>query len=361
MILFLLPHRVRRSLSQTRPLAQLINLGGWLLVSMSAFIVAVKLTEDISWGEAGWQVWQTITTVGYGNAPAKTCLGRWETGFFGLFGIAVLGGCITAAMELRSERQAKRRLGKLNNPYSAGYVVFNIPAIDDLIRLIEELRLEEPCVPICLVDSRLSEIPAALEIMGSVHFVRGSLTDQATYEQASAREQKAVIVFPLEPGNPSSDLATKATCDLLQAYLGSDTRLMHVLVSERNSWMFHDIHSRRIGEDMEILAIVQECKDPFTAEAVHTLLCNSEGANPATVQADRLAGITWVELQQYIAACGYSTSASVTLFALVRQEQVNLCPLPTTALATGDQLIVIADNGFDWDGFQRAILKEAGK
>ena len=360
MLLFILPRKMRQNIARKRPLALLINFGSWLLVAAAAFTVGIKITESIPWGEAVWQVWQTITTVGYGNAPAKTGLGREVTMFFGLLCIAMLGSCITSAMDLKAENQAKRRLGKLKNPHADGYVVFNMPPVDDFVSLVEELRVAEPNVPICIVDGELTELPVEIDILGHIHFVRGSLTDKATYDQAVVSGQKAVIVFPVKPGNPASDLTTKGICELLEGYVGEKTRMMHVLVSDKNSWMFKNTKSQGIGEDMELLAIVQECKDPHTAEAIHILLSNSRGANPATVETSRLAGASWASLRTGFIECGSTIGVTVGLFALIHDGSVDLCPQPQTRLVPGDQLIIIADNGFQWSPFEKEVAKKAG-
>lgn len=66
--------------------AFLVLLGAFLLLTTGA-ATAIRVIEGIPYGDAFWQVWQTVTTVGYGDGPSRTRIGRTLTVVYGTLGI----------------------------------------------------------------------------------------------------------------------------------------------------------------------------------------------------------------------------------------------------------------------------------
>ena len=136
MILLLVPQRIRRRFAVRRPLLWVIDLLITALAVSVLFMFAYRYVENVSWQEAVWQVWQTATTVGFGNRPAETLLGRIATMFFGLIDIAILGAMIGAIFDEREDRRARRRSGLMKNPHKDGYVLFNYPGTSRFLALV---------------------------------------------------------------------------------------------------------------------------------------------------------------------------------------------------------------------------------
>ncbi|NKB24374.1 MAG: hypothetical protein GKR87_08375 [Kiritimatiellae bacterium] len=104
--------------------ANLLEFVLYLMMGTAVFTVGLKFVENIAWNEAVWQVWQTATTIGYGNSPAVTFAGRNITMFLGILAVAILGVVISSSIDLKQLLSDRRRQGMMNNPYKDGYVIF---------------------------------------------------------------------------------------------------------------------------------------------------------------------------------------------------------------------------------------------
>lgn len=245
----------------------------------------------------------------------------------------------------------------MKNPHKNGYVIFNFPGVQHILAFVQEIRMVEKSVGICIVDSALEELPLALVRLPKVHFVSGSALDKDTYERAALLENKAAIVFPVNPGKVDSDGSTRTIVALINRFAQGKVRIMHVLVDGKNEWMFQDLPSTPIAEGLEVLVLVQECQDPYSAAVLEHLLKNSEGANPHTVTPKGVLGMTWNELHMRMLAVANQTGARVNLLALIREGRVQVCPSPSEILEEGDLLSVIGESDFEWSAFEREIRR----
>lgn len=361
MILLLLPQRLRRAVNIRRPLLWLIDLLITALVVSILFLITYHEVEDVTWEEAAWQVWQTATTVGFGNRPARTLLGRVATMVFGLIDIAILGAMIGAIFDEREDRRVRRRTGVMKNPYKDGYVLFNYPGTSQFTALVRELRHVEPDVPLCVVDDTLDELPSSVATLANVHFIRGSILSQDTYRAARIRDNRVVVVFPMQPGVPESDGTTRTVVDLVARFVDDTTRIMHVLVSGDNGWMFEGIRSTAILASLEVLALVQECQDAFSAPIVQRLLMNTEGANPDTVKPVRTVGWTWSQFVISTMLASGESGVHVNPLALVKVgEEPMVAPPPDAVIGSEDYISLISFPGFDWDEFEAGMARSSG-
>ncbi len=357
MMIFLRALRLRRLANEHRPLAWLLyGFALALLVSLS-FVVTFKYLEDVSWEEAVWQAWQANTTVGYGSRPAESTWGRVATMVLGTVGIALVGATITAVFDYRTNQRQRRRIGLMKNPYRDGYVVFNFPGRARFMALVRELRYVEEDVGICVVDGRLEELPDSVATLPSIHFVRGSILDRATYEQAGLKNNRVVIVFPIDPSVPDSDATTKTVVDLVERFVATDSRVIYVLVDPENEWMFGDARSTSVLESMDVLAVVQECQDPYSAPAIQRLLHNTEGADLDTVRPQRIIGWTWGALQVQSALAAERLQVQFNPLSIIKNGAPDNCPAAPTVIEASDLLCVIVQRGLDWDRFEQELVR----
>lgn len=357
MILFFLPSRVRQRVEQRKPLIVMLDLLILGAIVSTAFVVLFRFAEDVTWEEAIWQVWQTATTVGYGNQPAQTSMGRYATMVFGLMDIAIVGAGIGAVFDAREDKRRRMRTGLMDNPYRDGYVVFNFPGVSWFKGFVNEIRHVEADVPVCVVDDAIDHLPEGIASLPRIHFVKGSLLDKDTYTRAKLAENKAVIVFPTHPGDPSSDGTTRVAVDLIIGTVSEDTRVLHVLVSPENDWMFDELRSTSVMETLEVLAIVQECQDVHSADIVQRLLMNTQDANPKTVAPNRIVGWTWQDFVTHALPAAEDIGVEINPFAIIKDGQPHVCPARSTLIEAGDLLSIIVYTGFDWARFEEALVR----
>ena len=357
-MIFNIIRNLRKRFKSQQPLMWLLQLTFLFLIIYLAFSISFKYTESVSWDEAFWQSWQTLTTVGYGNRPAETPAGRWATVILCTAGIAILGAVFTAAFDYRQHLTEKKKLGLMKNPYKNGYVIFNFPGDYQLVNFINELRNVEDEVGVCVVDNSISQLPESVSFLSNVHFLRGNTLSKDTYEMAALKDNKAVIVFPIKPSVPDSDGATKTIVDLLAKFVEDQTRILHVLVDPKNAWMFDDSKSTQVMESFELFALVQECQDKFSSEIFERLLLNSVGANPKTIQPNLTIGWTWEKFQNRLLATSKATNKKCNLFALIRDNEPETCPELDLEIKSGDYISIIAYNDFSWPEFEKHMASE---
>ena len=178
---------------------------------------------------AMWWGMSTLTTVGYGDIVPITVWGKALAMAISLIGIAMFAlpvGILGAGfVEEREETEMRKRTGQTPNPHERGYVLVNFPGVACFAALVREIRHIETDVPICIVDDTLDELPPNVANRPNVHFVRSSILDRDTYDQARLRDNKVVIVFPTKSSAPESDGTTRTVVDLVSRYVGDETRI----------------------------------------------------------------------------------------------------------------------------------------
>lgn len=352
---------VRQRIFRLEPLHALFRISVVLLFLFLVYVILFQSLENVSWEESFWQGWQTFTTVGYGNKPAGTLGGRLVTIFLATTGIAILGGVFSAAFDLKHYFQEMRRFGMADNRLKDGYVIFNFPGTYKMITFIDELRAVEKNVGVCIVDSRLDQLPDQIAIMNNIHFISGSILNQKVYKQASINSNKAVIVFPTESAQPTSDGATKTVIELLEQSIKPDVRMIHILVDPGNSWMFENTRSTQILESFEILATVQECQDPYSAGIAERLFQNSAGADPQTVTPKEVIGWSWGKFVQATITTGQREGIRCNPFALISDREADTCPDWAYEIKEGDMISMITYPGFSWKQFEEKLVSSQKK
>ncbi len=344
MMLFL-PAKLKKVIERHEPLVWLYNL---LIIFFFMFILHLfvyKWVEGVAWEEALWVTWATFSTVGYGDFSAQTTVGRFTSIILGTMGIAVLGTLFAATFEAMQYRKNQRRFGFMSNPIKNGYVIFHLPGEKTLGMFLREIYAVEGDVGVCVVDDSTDELPRSIvqEYGSRVHFIRGSSLDKETYEKANLANNKTVLVFPKDPSSGESDGITNTVVKLILSFVKEDTRVLYILVDQKNGWMF-DKRAIAILQDMEILAIVQECQDSGTALMVERLLHNTLGANPKSVIPNKIIGYTWKEFQLAM----ITTNIHANPLALIHNGEPESCPEPETVIQKGDTVLIAAYDGFNW-------------
>ncbi|VAX34827.1 hypothetical protein MNBD_UNCLBAC01-959 [hydrothermal vent metagenome] len=326
----------------------------YLIIISILFTVGLKFTENISWNEALWQVWQTSTTIGYGNQPAQTIAGRSITMIFGLLAVAILGVVVSSSVDLKLLLAEKRRFGMSENPHKNGYVIFNYPG-ENMCLFIEEIISIEPNVGICIVDSRLDQLPSTItNLHKKIHFIKGYSHEKSTYERAAIKENKKVVIFPIDVTSPESDLATSRLVDLVLRFVKGKTSVIYHLIDPRNKWIFNE-NAIAVLQNLEMLATVQECQDAHSSTIIQSILMNTKGANTQTVQPKLIIGHTWGEFVSKSINVSKKLNVPFNPLALIHKKEIDACPDFSKVINNETQLSIIAHNKFDWNAFEKEL------
>ena len=353
MIIFMNVFRNMGSVGRGSPIHTLLMLIYFLVGWSALSTIILHALEEISWIESAWQVWQTITTVGYGNAPAVKPFGRVWTMIYGTIGIMTLPILFTYIFNVIQHIRQEIMEGNVQNPHKDGYIIINYN--ESMVKkFIEEIRTKEKDVPICIVDNTLSMLPNFISKQGNIWFVKGGGLEKNSYEMSAMANNKTVIVLPKD-NNSDSDGTTKAIISNVLHYVPESTKVIHVLVDQQNSWMFDGYRSVQVLGDIEILAIVQDCQDKFSAIITEELLMNTKGANPHTVQLTQIKNMTWEEFNTKARKKSKELGIRINVWALIQDNKPDSCPDPVTILQKGDYISIISNNGFDWNRLETAI------
>ncbi len=322
------------------------------------FSVGLILFDGYSLSDSAWLIWQTITTVGYGDIPPKTILGRVMVMLLGTAGLGLLGTVISGLFEVYQFIKLQWRMGMKKNPFNGGYVFVNFPGKVTVEYFLREIRAKEKDAPLCIIDSQIEELPKWLQLKKNIHFVKGNTIRQETYRQANVANSKMVVVFPSNPGVSDSDALSAVIVENVNKLKGPNTRVAHIIVDPDNAHLFEDKGSVQILETLEILALVNECQDKHTAATFEHLLLNTEGANPISIENHSMAGIRWIDFQLACIRVSAEQEANVNPFALVQKGEIpSANPSPETVIEEDDVIILIADPGFHYPDFEKFLLE----
>ena len=354
-MLIFIPSRLRDKLYENIPLVLMFKVASLFIMFFIIHLVGFGIIENVSWNESLWQTWQTFTTVGYGNRPAESESGRFFTMIVSTFGIALFGAFISSYFDYKIYNKERRKTGMTKNPFKDGYVIFNYPGEHKIQSFVNEIRYIEPNVGICIVDESLEELPSSISLSSNIHFVKGSLLHKDTYENARLKDNKVVIIFPKESHVSESDAATKVIVDLVYKFTGDATRILHVLVDSKNSWLFDDSPSQQILQNMAILSVVQESQDRYSAAIFETLFKNTEGENPSTVKPNKIIGWRWDKFVETTMSSFENNKIRVNPLALIKDGKINPCPEPSEIITENSYISIISEGDFNWDKYESGL------
>lgn len=328
-----------------------------LCLVVIAMGVVYGLAEHASWTDSVWLVWQTITTVGYGDIPPKTLIGRFGVMICGIIAIMLLSYVLTAGLDYRDEQKERRRLGLDANPNKNSYLLICCRNEEELLTIISELRCVEPRASICVVDDIMKELPGKVNALHDVVFVRGSILQKETYERAGIESCRRVIVFPHQPDQEASDATTQTLVSLVERMAPKDARIMHFLVDPENEDLFEGLRSRAIYADFAIYAAIQECQDEGSVEIFSTLMSNTHGANPTTFYPDRVVGWTWGQFVETALQVSRALGIPINPLALIQDGKSDPCPGVDEVIDKQDALSLIVHRGFSYPAFEAEMAK----
>ena len=346
----LLFHYIKR-VYKNDSLKKIFNTFLIIIILFLSYSVIYSILEHSSIKVGFWQAWQTITTVGYGDAPPSSSLGRLGAVIFGTLGIAFLGVLFSGVFDYKSLIYEQRRFGKLDARYENGYLIINYPGEYKILTLIEELREKEDNVPITILCEELEKLPITLESLPKVEFVSESLSRREAYQRAKLENSKCVIVFPKIPSDPRSDAQTIVVVNAVKK-IRKDIKIIYFIVDTKNSWLFENHENvYEIRENFEVLTCVQECQDENSSLIAELLLTNSSEGNIQSFYVGDIGDITWGEFVKKSVDYNFFTKGkdSFNPIGIKSGDKLESIPIFDKVIKNTDQIFINARNNFDWN------------
>jgi len=360
-MIFLVVRRIRDVVMRSRMSSWITYTTTMLLACFIVLAIIHKLCEGSTWMVAFWMSWETMSTVGYGDESAVTTIGRIATMIGGSIGIGSMSAFIGAVVVYMEDKVYKRRHGMIRNPYLDSYVVVHYIGSGQLVEFVSEIRTEEPDRKICLVDNNLDKLPAEIENLGGIHFIKGSMLDSNTHYMARVHEANSVVIFPRDLTDQETDAMTTTLVKVILEAVDESVKVIHMISNFGNKHLFTGMRSTPILYNLGLLSVVQEMQDDKSSLIVERLLRNSEGGNPQTVSAKDFNGMTWSKIQTTFAVVAQQLDVQVNLLALMQGGRIKLCPEMDTVITNEDELSIIALSGFDWQQFREGVVAHYSK
>ncbi len=233
--------RLRRPLVITATTARrkLAEAGVFLVGVMLAHILLMMWLESLSFFDAFWLTFTTITTVGYGDLSAATPGGRLVTVVLmyslGIFLLANLAGYW---VDYRAERREKMLRGRWSWNMKDHILILNVPTERPegfLQRLVDEIKHWRGLtdVPIQVVTEAFPDgLPDPLRDHGVVH-QHGDPDDPDTLANANAARAAHILLLTSSETDPRADSIALSVMERLRAD-GSQAHLVAECVEQRN-------------------------------------------------------------------------------------------------------------------------------
>ena len=319
-----------------------------LLILIGLHVAAMIAFEGLSFGEAVWLTFTTITTTGYGDLSAKTPAGRAATIVLiylsGIFLLTQAGG---AFFEFRILRRERKRRGEWRWGMRDHIVFVNAPADepgDYLRRLLDQLHRSHAnfaTVPsLILTEAFPDGLPPDLEDDPLIVQLKGRFDDPAALEAAGVDDARVLVILAEQEGERLSDSRTFDIIHRLRER-GIKARIIAECVDDLNRDRLRRAGASAIVRPLRGYPemIVRAIVAPGTEWIIERLF-SSEGDECLRFDV-KVAGVAWAEIvsavliQNFGTPVGYAdaegmphsnppphtTIAAQALFVLVDETQ----------------------------------------
>jgi voltage-gated potassium channel len=300
------------------------------------------VAPQLTWGDAFWYSFISITTIGYGDFSAHTPGARVGTVvFIALIGLTTFSVFFGMLIDWFSQvvSQAQKGLGRVMAKEHV--LIVNFPSATRVRQLIDELRADpdHAQAEVVIVADALEELPFTLD---GVLFVRGSVHDAETYERARVRQARFAVVLSRDYSDPNSDAIVAAAAGVIDS-LHPEIQLVAECLDERHRALFTAVRCDAIVPGLHITGnlLVQESHDPGVAELVQLLTSSQTGATLYSTQVTTPSPHDYATLAKRLVDHGFSLLA-------VRRGAQALTRIGGLSPQTGDTVLYVADARRRW-------------
>ncbi len=300
-------------ISPAHPLNKLLRLFLLLFIIILLHTVAMHYFEGMSFQDALWLSFTTMTTVGYGDMSASTPQGRVATILLMyILGIWLLAQLAGDFLDLRADRRDKMTRGLWRWIKMANHIlIINTPSADRdryLIRLIRQIK-QTPGIdslPIEIVTRDYPDgLPNELKQMGVVHY-QFDISSRVHLQDLNVEKAKYVILLCPDAFDAASDSLTLDMLDRLKQYQ-CNPHIVAECVLDENRKRF-----QRLGADAVIRPvrgypelIVRALSAPGTERVLENLFTH-DGASTKRFDIE-VSGKKWKDIACKLINAGLGT------------------------------------------------------
>ena len=310
----------------------------WVLSAVGFWCFESSVNEDLSWHDALWWSFVTMTTVGYGDISPTTPGGRFIVGITTMvLGIGILGYLISALAEIIIETKSREQKGMIEVEEKDHVLIFHYGGLSRIQQIVGELQLDPSTKSkaIVVIDDRLAELPQELRDIG-VKYVRGNPTKMETLERANYSGATHAVILARDPRDLRSDQLNLAVVMTLEE-LRPD---MHTVVECVDQSSIELI--RRTGCDSIVCGsqyssslLIQELTDPGVKDVFNELSSTARGQNIYVAPIGNMKDWKFQELHDWADEQDY------LLLGIKRGEENILNPKEEMSLEKSDKVIVV--------------------
>lgn len=247
-----------------------------MLLCTTAFYLCERGNiEGLTYWDAMWWSFVTVTTVGYGDYFPISFIGRIMAALLMVSGIGAFGFATAAVASAFVETNLKKGMGLLKLDLNNHIIIVGWNKRTS--NIVEELTVEVPDKAIVIID----DIERLETDYKNLYFIKGKGTEDSVLEKASTKKASLAIVLADEKSrdSESADAQSVMVC-LAINHINPDLHLVAEVLNEE-----HVPHFRRAKVDEVFVSskigsklLIRGALYPKVSHAINELLTNCTGS-----------------------------------------------------------------------------------
>ncbi len=300
------------------------------------------LHPSLTWSDALWWTFSTMTTVGFGDVSPVTWEGRFLIGLpTMLVGAGMMGYALTqiAVFLIRAETITRQGF-TMAKPLPNTLVVCNYPSHTRFSQVLKEIRAQPDFQqsPVVLIDEHLTELGVEY-LQNNVQFIKGHPARAHTLERAHIQHASRVVILARAPNDPTSDTLSMAICLTLK-HLKPHMHVVAECVDPENEELLirAGCHSVVCMTNLTPSLLAHELYDPGLVAVLQELAeWNDRLSNVYMVPVTSSGSHTLEHLR------AWALAHNTTLLGIKNQHAVTLNPPHNMVLPAHSTAIVVCD------------------